>query len=471
MMHWPLGVARARFVPLGGRTGFQMSPVLLPFETAGLREDLIILHGLSQNGLNAGGGGGPEGGTVMAVTGANCPGTRVNGGESDDTLAGGPSFDQIFLKHVPALQRAGAVGPVNAICDARVDSFETSTQCLSYSHEQQLVESVRSGLVRANVPILPELSPSELYANVFSGFMPGSGMKPEALKALRLRKSVLDSSLRELARIRTLAPASQRDKLDIHTDAIRKVELQIEGQLSQPASCTLPTAPDPNIRAKSGSRFDYANPQAAQADDVMVAHIGDQFLAIIRAAFQCDLARVATFQWCPGTNHVAFQGMYPADPAGAYMHNPLLHRVGDPAFYSGEPPTTHPEAALYEFFCNVHTWFNQKTADALLQFKNAKDGFGNSLLDYTIAPFITDVGNPTNIRNPLPALIIGGKKLGMLGGQFFQAQPSRPHNDLWLTIAQAFFPDANVLEALAGEAFLQNTNHTVPLEGLWQKPT
>src|SRR6478609_5797250 len=116
-------------------------------------------------------GGGPEAGTVKVMTGAASPGTRVNGGEWDDAVAGGPSFDQIFLKRVPALRRPGT-GYCNVICDARVDSFETSAQCLSYDYAQRTVSSADPtlGPVTENVPLLPLLSPADAYRQLFAGF-------------------------------------------------------------------------------------------------------------------------------------------------------------------------------------------------------------------------------------------------------------------------------------------------------------
>src|SRR6185369_11954624 len=81
LTHWPVGTVRTQWLPTGTGTGYTTSPILKPFEDAGLREDMIALYGLSHSGINTGGGGGHEAGTPMMSTGANCPGTRSNGGE------------------------------------------------------------------------------------------------------------------------------------------------------------------------------------------------------------------------------------------------------------------------------------------------------------------------------------------------------------------------------------------------------
>src|SRR5438445_4253250 len=102
--------------------------------------DMIVLYGLTDNHRMCPGGGGHEAGTPFTTTCASAEGTRANGGEGDDGTAGGPSFDQIFLKRVPGLKQPGA-GFINTLCDARVDSLETSTQCLSYDYATRSIKA------------------------------------------------------------------------------------------------------------------------------------------------------------------------------------------------------------------------------------------------------------------------------------------------------------------------------------------
>jgi hypothetical protein len=467
---WPVGTIRYHYLPLGGSRDFTMSRILMPFEALGLREDLVILYGLSHRGL-ASNGGGPEGGTVMMMTGADSPGCRENGGEQDDSVAGGPSFDQIFLKHAPNLQRPGK-GYANAIGDARVDSQETSTQCLSYSHVTRQIESSRpGGPITENTPLLPKLHPIDLYTELFSDFTPGVDDPSQMVMDLRLKKSVLDGSLRQLARLGQLAPASERTKVEIHTEAVRKLEQQLSDLLAEPRDCELPPAPDATIQGKSGSQFYYGNPQAVEPDAELVERIGKLHLATIRAAFQCDLIRVATFAWTPSQPNMAIENLDPNDPEVHYMHHPLSHRTGSASFYSGEPPDPGAsDAYVYEAMVRANIWYFQKYADVFAEWKTATDGFGNPLLDHTVIPLMTDVADGAHAREPLAALILGGKALGLQGGQFLDFQSNRrPHNDLWLTIAQAFFPDSpNVLDAMPGEVFFRDG--VAPIDGLWQRP-
>jgi hypothetical protein len=470
LLFWPVGTISYRFLPEGTGRSYVTSPILAPFENAGLREELIVLYGLKHDFVS-GGSGGSEGGVVMATTGVDIPGTRQNGGEADDAVAGGPSFDQIFLKNVPKL--ASAYGYVNAIGDARVDSRETSARCLSYGYETRDVESiVPGGTITEHVPLLPELAPVELYTQLFSGFMPGGGDAEAVMRALRLRKSVLDFSLRELEELRTLAPASEREKIELHAEAIRKVETLLSDRIVAGA-CQVPHPPDGSLIAPSGSHFYYGSVEADEDESAALESVGKAHLAVIRAAFQCDLVRVATFQWASSVNHVAYRGLYPGEPDKSYRHHPLSHRVSGVQLPRAAPPSDPHFRDTLEFVANVHTWFNQKTADVLAEFKTATDAYGGSLLAHTIVPFFTDTAHLGHARKPLPALILGGSALGMQGGRFLNFESAPRHfNDLWLTVAEALFPDAeDVLEPLANEKFAQDPSKFMgPIEGLWVKP-
>lgn len=473
MTHWPLGTVRYLFLPQGSGRSYEPSPIVQPFIDAGLRDEMTILYGLSQQAIGSGMGGSHEAGTVMMTTGHSCPGVRANGGEADDAVAGGPSFDQIFLKNVPALQTPGA-GYVNAICDARVDSEEISTQCLSYGYTKRSIAGARGGTVEESTPLLPEVSPRKLYASLFSGFMPGgsTGENQEALaRALKKRKSVLDFALRELDRLKALAPGSERDKIELHAEAIRKLEQGLTGQPESPVeSCQPPAAPDPDIVAPRGSKFvssGWLEP-AASSDESLHAQLGKLHMAVIAAAFQCDLTRVASFQWAPGQSHVAFNGLYPGQPDVSYMHHPTSHVVTDGRLPLADTAPSGQAGDILQFLGNVQTWYNARHAELLLMLKNTQDGFGNSLLDHTVVPYVTEIACCTHQRQPLPALIFGGRALGMQHGSLldFAAQP-RCHNDLWVTVAQAYL-GSDPLAKLADETF--HKDGVEPIEGLWQAP-
>jgi hypothetical protein len=473
LAHWPLGTMKYRFVPQGTGSTYTASPICQPFETAGLRNDMTIFYGFSDGHLSCPGGGGAEAGTPFTTTGCSGAGTRKNGGESDDGVAGGPSFDQVFLKNVPGLQRPPP-GYVNSICDARVDSNETSTQCLSYAYETRQIESANpGGLITEYTPLLPQLSPAKQYAALFAGFMPGGATpanQQEALRALQLRKSVLDYALGELGKLKQLAPAAESDKIEVHADAIRKLELRLtEG--TPVGACTVPVAPADSLQGQTGN----ASYTAPATDDTQIHQaVAEAHLAIILAAFQCDLVRVATFQFAPGITHVGFKGMFPSDPERLGNHS-AVGRVGSSLLFSGgaqKDPTglNAADRDAYEFLANVQTWYNQRMADWLLKLKTTKDVLAQNLLDYTVIPFITERADGSSARSPKAALLFGGRALGLKHGTFQNFTPSRPQVDLYLTCAQALLGTADPLSVLSGERFVQFNPKAAVIPELWSQP-
>jgi hypothetical protein len=494
--HWPVGTQKYWFVPVQvgsnpnptlptlptaapNGSNWDFSRILKPFGDAGLRDEMIVLFGLNNGGVGQYGGG-HEAGTPQTTTGASTPGTRANGGETDDAVSGGPSWDQIFLKTVPALNKG--IGYANAICDARVDSQETSTQCLSYSYSTQSTPAAQGGSggsVVENIPLLPVLSPLQLYNKVFMN-IGGGGTTADTAKLLRARKSVLDGARTQLARLRTLAPGSEASKIDQHAEAIRKVEELLTAQINgtaTPGTCAAPAKPDAALSGKNSKvNSDYksigSGATTSSVDDSgLHADIGKAHMTIMRTAFQCDLLRVGTFQWSPGTNHVSWKGLYPGNPNGIFMHHPTSHQITNSNWsLQSSSGASAQQTEILNFLANVQTWYNQKMADLLVEWKNTTDVFGGNLLANTIIPYVTEVAEPSHSKSQLPALIFGGSGLGMKGGQFQGV--SRPHNDLWLTIAQAYFKSTNPLASLPAmnPDGTKNTfvrTNVAPIPGLW----
>jgi hypothetical protein len=456
IIHHPVGTVRADFVPTGSTTTYTTSRLLMPFEAAGLRPNMVAMYGLSMASIPGPGGEGHQKGQVIMVTGTATKFVRSGELIAQDTPADGPSFDQIFLKNVKALQTNK--GYVNAIADDRVDyNPETSTRCLSYDYATRPVAATTTGGVE-NIPLFPELSPLQLYVSLFGSMMPGgtaaSGNTDQLTRAVKERRSVLDYSLRELARLKTLAPASESAKIDLHTAAIRKIENQLSAQLAG-GTIAMPgcvATPPPNVVGgmyDGGNHRDYANPTATASDEVLHAQVGKLHTGVIKSAFVCDLVRVATFQWSPGVNHIAFQGLYPGEASTIYMHHPLSHRVSS-ADTTASIATRKPEV---EFLSRVEVFYNTQTAAIIADFKATTDSFGGNLLDNTIIPYVTEVAACGHEYYPMPALLFGGQKMGIKGGQY-QNLDKRPHNDFWLTVAQAL---GLTTDALKAEKFMQDT--------------
>ena len=314
-----------------------------------------------------------------------------------------------------------------------------------------------TGASYENTPIRPTLRPLELYQRVFGTMMPGGNMDALA-RARAQKKSVLDFSLRELTRMRTLAPAGQKSVIDTHETAIRDLEKELDGQGTiNPVMCGV-AMPPPDVGAIIDDGRDHPETvQVTQADDTLHQQIGEYHQAIIRAAFRCDLTRTVTFQWSPGTNHIAFKGLHPDNPTGIYTHHPVSHQVNQTDIAA---PAASRNAHI-QYLVNVEKWYNTRMAEFLNTLKSTVDVFNNPILDNTLIPYVTEVSQATHEHDPMPLVIFGGKNLGVKGGQFLNFS-KRSYVDYLLTLAQAL---GVTVADLAGQPIL-NSPHSTVLQGV-----
>ena len=184
---------------------------------------------------------------------------------------------------------------------------------------------------------------------------------------------------------------------------------------------------------RAASAAQLQRPDRDANDAPVHAQAGALHLEVLKAAFVCDLIRVGTFQWSPGTNHVGF-ALYPGTTQ-PYQHNPTSYKVGTADTIASATLSALPSAA--QFLFNVHSWYFARHAENFAIWKNTVDGCGNSLLDFTCVPFLTEVmAAAGHERNNMPAMLIGGKRLGFLHDRYVPAKLTI--NQLWGTIAQAF---------------------------------
>jgi hypothetical protein len=425
----PVGTVPQSWFPAGNGPDFEPSRILQQF--AALRDRMVVFEDIR---LPSDGsvGGGHERGTVLMLTGKRT--TRLypgNGG--DDPIAEGPSFDQLLAAGAPALQGT-AIASLQLAADNRADTPEVSTRHMSYSGAQ--------------APLEPYYQPSDAYRRVFGTLMPG-GATPDNLAALdrarAQKRSVLDFALKDLARLQTLAPASQRPQLDMHAAAIRQVETEFDATPLDPAGCGVATPP-PVISVSTRTDPYSGDHIVPQRDDQVHSNIGALHMAVIKAAFTCDLTRVVTYQWSPGTNHVSFGDLWPPNPALFKVHHTTSHDPGS--------------ADQAEFLTRVEEFYATRAAAFLQELAAAPELTGSgTILDNTLVPYITEVAERNHSWTRMPFLLFGG--LGLVGGRRWDNGNGglRMSNDLWMAIAERF--------GMPGFTLGDNDQHTSAITGLF----
>jgi hypothetical protein len=412
----PVGTVYENWWPEGTGTSWEPSRIIMQF--AAHRERMVVLKDLD---LPSSGsvGGGHERGTVLMLTGARTrelyPG---NGG--DDPMAEGPSIDQLFLEQSPMLQ-GPPIASLQLSCDKRADTPEVSTRHMSYSGPR--------------APMQPYYQPLDAYMRVFGTLMPGgpTGGNMDALARARAQqKSVLDFAMRDLTRLRTVAPASSREQLDAHEAAIRALEQELDVDPSDPVACGVAEPPEVvnvSTHQDSGAGSYPGDHTTEERDDVKHDRIAKLHFAVLRAAFRCDLTRVATFQFSPGTNHVSFGELWPPDPAAFKIHHTTSHDPDSPN--------------QLEFLTRVEEWYAKRVSDFLTELNTTQDLAGGTLLDNMLVPYVTEVGARYHNWDNMPFLLFGGAGTGLIGNQVWSSSSrQRSTNDLWMACAGVYgLPD------------------------------
>jgi hypothetical protein len=401
IIHHPLGAVREYWRPAGGERDFSFSQILQPF--APLRDKLVILDGMDIRWAVSGGAT-HEGGMVALMTGQPTLGKILT--NEQDHAAGGASIDQLLLDH-PSSTLKTPLGSLQLAAATKSDFDAVSPRVMSYRPPLPNEPDI----AKANQPLHPEKQPQVAYTRMFSNMMPGGDTPQNQLSLERARarkRSVLDFAKADLTRLGTLAPASERWKLDAHAEAIRKLEVSFD---SSPVGCDVIEQPRlfPEFTHQYG-------------DDPFHAEVGQLHLAVIRTAFACDLLRVATFMWSPGTNHVVFGDLYPG-------MQPREHH----------PPSHTTDEAELMTLAHIDAWYSARTSEALQAFDEIVDLDGNSLLDSTIVPYVTEIGRAYDhdFTNSPVCIFGGGERIP--GGRFLDFSTAhRPINDVWLSLAPIF---------------------------------
>jgi len=427
----PVGTVVQNWFPQGQGSNFTLSRILTPF--APLRERMIVFEDIRLPSNGSVGGGSVRENELM-LTGTRT--TRLypgNGG--DDPIAEGPSFDQLLVRGAPGLQGT-AIASLQVSCDSRADTPEVSTRNMAYSGPQ--------------APLKPYYQPLDAYTRVFGSLMPGGATAANMAALARARlaqKSVLDFARKDLARLEQLAPASQRSQLELHASAIREVETEFDAPPGDPTTCGVLTPPE---SISVNTRLDpYSGTHVvAQRDDEVHSRIGALHLSVIKAAFRCDLTRVVTFQWTPGTNHVSFGNMWPPNPGLFKVHHTTSHDPGS--------------ADQAEFLTRVEEFYATRVSTFLQELAAQPEASGTgSLLDNTLVPYITEVAERNHTWTRMPFLLLGGQSLGLTGGRIWDNGNGglRSSNDLWMALAERL--------GMPGFVLGDNDMHTTPIAGLF----
>jgi hypothetical protein len=488
IVHHPLGVAPglASWRPDASATttSFTLPFESAPFEAAGLKPYMSMVDGLdlvfATRDANANSGQNThEGGMAVMMTGVPVLG-RVG---TQDHVAGGASIDQLLLANSPLLggnsrMDATPFGSLQLAADVRSDRDEVSPRTLSYGPSV----AGQTDLNKARQPMPIDTNPLNVYKRFGGAGMTGT----DAAKILAQKKSVLDYLRGDLARMQTLVPSSEKDRLAIHATAIAQLESSLQltyGSTSagMGGACVPPEMP-PNFSQVSGKQESNGVSTDLPGVDYYVPNMPDSHphrdlgltqLRLIKTAFACDYARVATFMWSAGTNWVVFPGSFQGATIAGNLQSTPHH-----------PPSHTSNASTTAWLNQINAFYSNTTALALKEFVDQPDLDGGKLIDNTIIVYLTEVARAyDHNQQNMPVIVFGGKNTGLKGGTYLKVTGgqlsqqtggtgNRPFNDLWLALMPKFGVDGSMLtKAIDGVKYSSGVAgaplYTGPLPGLF----
>lgn len=374
-LYVPNGKNMADWTPAADGKDFTLPHILEPL--AELRQDMLVLTGLTADKARANGDGGGDHARALGAFLTGCQprktdGTDIRAGISVDQVAASRIGDQTRLA---SLEIGCEQGAMAGNCDSGYSCVYSSTM------------SWRS----ATQPLPKEVNPKLVFERLF-----GSG--PDALRAIRdqKRKSVLDFVRADAGDLKNQLGATDQRKLDEYFSAVRDIEQRIE------RAEKLPPVKTPDI----------AKPTAVPA--VFEDHIrlmGD----LMVLAFQADVTRVCTFVLAnEGSNKpYPFIGVREG-------HHDLSHHENN--------------AEKKRKIRDINRFHVTQFAYILNKMKAIQEGDG-TLLDHAMIAYgsANSDGNRHN-HDDLPILLAGRGCGTIQTGRHLRFPKETPLNNLWLSL-------------------------------------
>jgi hypothetical protein len=376
-LYVPNGKNMADWTPAAeGKLG-ELPAILRPL--APVKDDVLVLTGLTADKARAHGDGGGDHARALASFLTGCQprktdGTDIRAGVSVDQVAAARLGDATRL---PSLEIGCEQGAMAGNCDSGYSCVYSSTM------------SWRS----ATQPLPKEVNPKLVFERLF-------GTGPDTVRAKRdaRRKSILDFVREDARGLEVRLGPSDRRKLDEYFGAVRDVEKRIE------RAAKMPPVKAPSYRQPAGVPGSYEEHLRLLCD-------------LLVLGFQADVTRVCTFVLAnEGSNRpYSFIGVREG-------HHDLSHHGNDPK----------KKAKIRD----INTFHVTQLAYLLKKLKSIREGDG-TLLDHCM--LVYGSGNSDGNRHnhdDLPVLL-AGKGCGTIRtGRHVRYAKETPLNNLWLALLE-----------------------------------
>ncbi len=357
-IYTPNGKNMAHWKPKEDGAGYQLTRALKPLEK--VRDDFMVISGLSHDKARAHGDGGGDHARANATFLTGCQARKTSGAD----IKVGVSVDQIAATQLGDLTRLPSL-------ELSCDEPRKAGNCDSgYSCAYQFNLAWKS----ENVPLTPERDPKGVFDRLF-----GTGAQGEDAKARALRdaenRSVLDFVMDDAKSLQKMLGRRDQAKLDEYLTSLRQVEKRLAD--ARDAAKKLP----PGVRRPGGIPDSYAE------------HVRLMFDMLV-LAFQTDTTRIGTFLLAHDGSNRSFPEIGVPD-----AHHGISHHQRNPDRLEGL-------AKIDEFYSAQFAYFLEKL-------KAVKEGSG-SLLDQCMIVYGGGISDPDRHNHDDLPVILAGKGGGSI---------------------------------------------------------
>jgi Protein of unknown function (DUF1552) len=378
-LYVPNGVHMPDWTPATVGAGFQLPTILQPLQA--VKDDLLVLSGLTLDKARAHGDGGGDHARAMAAFLTGRHPRKTNGAD----LRAGISVDQVAAERVgrttrfPSLEIGCEGGKSAGACDHGYScAYQTN---LSWRGE--------------STPLAKEIDPRLVFERLFGARLPGDRDAGRARRE-RENRSLLDFVAEDAGRLRPRLGAGDRRKLDEYLTGVREIEQRL-------------ARTEPVVEV---GQTKYPRPVGVPGDFREHVRLMNDLLVL---AFQADLTRVVTFVFGNDGSNRSYREA--GVPEG---HHDLSHHGNDRA----------KQAKVRA----INTLHIEQLAYLLQKLKSIPEADG-TLLDHCLVVYGSGIsdGNAHN-HEDLPILLAGKGNGTLKTGRHVRYPKETPLTNLYLSL-------------------------------------
>jgi hypothetical protein len=372
----PNGMIMSQWTPSTDGPGFELPPILKPFEP--FRSHLNVVTNL---------GTGPQrgGGHALAepcfMTGIVNP-RKTEGSD----IEAGVTIDQVLATKYSE----GLTFPSLEVC---AEDFTTAIGSCEIGFSCLYLNTISWKTPTQPLPM--EIDPRMVFERMFGG---ATGTPEQRAIRLRNRKSVLDGVSQQARVLQTRLTPVDRSRIDDYLQNVRDIEQRIERTEGQ-------NAKSPTLVSPAGVPDDYGE------------HVGLMYDLMV-LAFQSDITRVFTFMMGRELSGRTYPNLGINEPHHAVSHH-------------------QNKAERIEKYATTNAYHAQLVAKYLAKLQATPDGEG-TLLDNSLFLWGSGLSNP-NIHtfDPLPVVLLGGDSGHLKGNRHLVQKEGTPMGNLMLALARS----------------------------------